>query len=500
MSIEIKNTNKKIFLDKLPKWGYGRNKGQINWTKSVGFTINFIYKNIQGKVTIINYKSPYLYIQYLNENLFKIKTNNFKNCRLGAMLHLKTNKFKIQVGQIFKDINRDIIITDKKYIIDKNGKKQKYYKYKCNKCGFECGEHYRKGKYEKELWVIESGLLYGHGCACCCNPSIIVVENINSIVAKEETQWMIQYFTGGYDVAKKYTPASNQLMNFICPHCGNIKNNLISINNLYRQKSIGCVCGDGFSYGHKYIFNLLTQLNIEFLDNYTFDWCKFFNPYKNRIVKGQYDFVIKDMSLIIEIDGGFHRKHNTMNNESKEESIFLDNKKNELAKNFNYEIIRLIYKDDLKMHKIIVESELNKLCDLSNINWEQCNKFALNNLIKQICNIKHNNPNMSTGDISKITKLNYNTITKYLKQGETLGWCSYNTQIAKSKVSSKNGKSHCKKVEIFKDHISLGVFNSCVELSNTSFNLFGIHLLKSKIAAVARGERNMHKGFTFKYI
>ena len=57
-----------------------------------------------------------------------------------------------------------------------------------------------------------------------------------------------------------------------------------------------------------------------------------------------------------------------------------------------------------------------------------------------------------------------------------------------------------KKIEIFKDGISQGVFKSSKELSEKSELLFGVELQYTSIMRVARGERNQYKGFTFKYV
>jgi hypothetical protein len=46
----------------------------------------------------------------------------------------------------------------------------------------------------------------------------------------------------------------------------------------------------------------------------------------------------------------------------------------------------------------------------------------------------------------------------------------------------------------------LGVFESVVELSRRSEELFGIYLRESNIRSVCRGVSKHHKGFTFKYV
>ena len=55
-------------------------------------------------------------------------------------------------------------------------------------------------------------------------------------------------------------------------------------------------------------------------------------------------------------------------------------------------------------------------------------------------------------------------------------------------------------VEIFKDNVSLGIFNNCMDLERQSEKLFGVKLLNENICMVANGKRKQYKGFTFKYV
>ena len=52
----------------------------------------------------------------------------------------------------------------------------------------------------------------------------------------------------------------------------------------------------------------------------------------------------------------------------------------------------------------------------------------------------------------------------------------------------------------FKDGKSLGIFESCTELSKQSEKTFGIKLLCSAISSVCHGKQKTHRGYTFKYI
>ena len=57
-----------------------------------------------------------------------------------------------------------------------------------------------------------------------------------------------------------------------------------------------------------------------------------------------------------------------------------------------------------------------------------------------------------------------------------------------------------KQVEVFKEGVSLGIYESCNELSRKSLNDFGVEFLISEISNVCNGKRKSHKGYPFKYV
>lgn len=309
---------------------------------------------------------------------------------------------------------------------------------------------------------------------------------------------MIPYFQGGYDEAKMYAPQSNQKIYFKCPDCGRIKNKKISPNQLYSNHSISCMCNsDGFSYPEKFMYSVLNQLNIDFETQYSPKWAN----------GKRYDFYfeLNNKKYIIEMDGEQHKKEKSENScwrTSLEEQIKNDNYKNKLAEKYMIKVIRIDCSiSDLEFVKNnILNSELNDIINLYNINWNNCEEFTLNNLCKQVCEIKRDNPNLTANEIGKIFKLTGTTIRKYLKKGSQIWeWCKYNAEEEKKRSNQslyKNGKL----VEAFKNNKSFGVFNSCAELERQSEELFGVKLFQSDISHVARGERKSHKGFTFRYI
>jgi len=483
-----------VDLSELPKYESGKNKGGIDWSNSVGYKVPFIYECDNGEVEIIKYKNKKVTVK-VNEKIKDIATSNFIYGGLGGLLGKITKNFKIEIGTTLKDEKRDITIIDRKHRKDKNERKRKYYKYKCNnkKCGFSCEEYYKNGEYKKEYWIEESSLIRGNGCACCCVPSQIVVPDINSIVANEETYWMIPYFQGGWDKAKMYTPQSSLKLKFKCPDCGRVKNKPLSISNIYTNHSIGCQCGDKISYPSKIVYNLLEQLNVDFKTEYSPEW----------ISPRLYDFYFKlnNEKFIIETDGGWHKQDNKMSGITKEESQRLDNYKDKLAQEHGIKVIRIDCEfSELNFIKNnILRSRVNDIFNLSNIDWLKCEEFALSNLCKKACEIKRNNSKMTTTTIGEIMKLDKGTIRKYLIKGTKLGWCEYDKDYEKRSSLNKGRIKKRKPVEIFKDGISLGIFPSCAELERQSEELFGVKLDYRNISSVCLDKVKTHKGFTFKY-
>jgi aromatic ring-cleaving dioxygenase len=467
----------KVFLEELPKWEDGAiAKGKINWEKSIGFKVSFIYDDIEGKVEIVDYKKKiqYLYIKYLDKDIFKIKTYHFQRSKLGRLLEKYTGKFKIEIGNL-NDDKRDLIIINREYRKDKRGTERKWCQYKCNKCGY-------KG------WIKEHNLLSGQGCSCCCNSPRIAVLGINTVW--DTDRWMCDLGISEKD-AKTYTRSSNEKISITCPLCRRKKD--IVIANVYRYKSIGCVCGDSKSYPEKFMLNILEQLDIKFETEYSPDW----------ISPKRYDFYFefKNQKYIVEMDGSFHFKNNNMNGQSAKKSKVIDDYKDKIAEKNDIKVIRInCINSNLEDIKSEISIKLSKIFDFSIIDWDKVEEFALSNLVKKACDYKKNDHTLTTIDIGKIMGLGHTTILRYLKRGSQLGWCNYNPKEESFKGRSKSNNLTKKQIEIFKDNISLGIFESISELSRQSEKLFGKKLFNSNISPVCLGKRLHYKGFVFKYV
>ena len=494
MSKEIKKEKvKKVFLDELPRRIY-HGRDCIEWIDSMGYKIRFIYDDISGEIEIISYNrdKQCLDIKY-NDKIFNIYTGDLTKCKLGNILGKRTNKFKIEIGQVFKDDKRDIIIIDRKYREDKAGRSWKVYKYKCNKCGFKGGEHYKNQIQESELWVEESMMLNGIGCACCCNSPIIVVEGINDIPTT--APFMSKWFQGGIEESKKYSLGCGVKLHFICPECGRVRKQSIPINELYRRMGFKCQCGnEGISYCEKYLFNVFEQLKIEFITQLSkskFSWCDNY----------RYDFYLNGHNIIIETHGLQHYKESTgiflktlkqeQSNDEYKKQLALSNS----IKEENYIVIDCRKSDSNWIKKNILSSNLSNMFDLSIINWDKVNEFACSSMVKLAC--EHwNNGIHSTKEIANIMKVDQKTIVIYLKQGNGL-WCDYDPKEELRKSAIKNGKLKFRPVICLDNGKS---FESAMDCVRQSENVFGIKLNNSKICVVCKGERPHHHQFHFKYI
>lgn len=394
--------------------------------------------------------------------------------------------FRIEIGEIFKDDKRDIVIIAKekriRYKSNGGNSNDKWYKYHCNIDNYED-------------WIIESDLLTRkRGCKLCSGHAIIL--GVNTIY--DTDPWMIPII--GEDVAKIYTHGSDFELYPICPDCGSRKSIKMTISTIYRYKSMNCNCSDSISYPNKFAFKMLEELGIDFVNEYSPDWIK----------PRAYDFYfeLNNKKYILEMDGGLgHGKNkHSKSNITIEESKYIDSEKDRLAFEYGIEVIRIDcdYDDFNKRFEFIKQNifnndKLRMLFDLSQISWLKCHEYALSNLVKVACEYKKNNPDMTTTEIGKLMGYKGDTILDWLKDGTLVGWCEYDSNKEMIE-SAKRNRPKSKQVEVFKDGISKGIYPSGTYLENHGEELFGIKLSGSKISVVCNGKREHHQGFVFKFV
>ena len=404
--------NKEVWVDFS---NIDKNKKNYQWKTSVGKSCKFKYYELEGELKILdcNYNDKnrcILTIQYLDYKPYLIPAQDFKKYQLQYYLDtLRPDEYTYDIDSIFIDESRNLTIIDKmiktrRY--NRAGKpydrKEECYKYHCNICG-------------NEDWIVKYLLINGCGCNCCNGKK--VVEGINDIPTT--APWMVKYFQGGYDEAKLYTKTSDKKIYPICPDCGAIKTKLMSIKTIYKNHSIGCECSEYISYPNKFSYAFLDQLPIKNREKeYSPDWMR---PYS-------YDnyFEYQDQKYVLEMDGGLGHGNQTWEHTKDDVGLKIDRYKDNLANKHDIIVIRIdCQKSNMNYIKNnIEESLLAKIFDLSKIDWLKCDKFAIDNLIKEICIFYETNNHPKYEKIKENFPIKSNpTIKKYLEIGEKHGWC-----------------------------------------------------------------------------
>lgn len=302
------------------------------------------------------------------------------------------------------DILNGLIITEQCYKIKKEGRK-KGYKYKCLKCGYDCGEYYKGGVHYCEHIIMENNLKKGAGCAICSQNGF-VVPTINSIhVLNPE----IEKFLVDREDAFRYSPYSDKKVKCQCPDCGKEYTKRCGTLSYY---GISCTCGDGFSYPEKFIFSMLNQLKIKFKPQYRFN---------DSLLR--YDFYLRDYNVILEVNGEQHYKQKWDRDE-----VANDIKKKEFAlskgvRAENYIVLNCSESRLEFIKQSILDSRLSILFPCDKVDFIECSAFASNNLTKIASELWVDG--YSVKEISEKLHVHKHTTIKYLKQGNDVGWCDY---------------------------------------------------------------------------
>lgn len=296
---------------------------------------------------------------------------------------------------------------------------------------------------------------------------------------------IVKYLSDPQD-AYKYSVGSNKYIMTTCPICG--RQSLKCVNDLCHNGFFCSYCSDGVSFPNKLMRSILNNLNINFICEVGrkngFQWMKSY----------LYDFYINinNQDILIEMDGGFHREINQYNRD-----VIKDN----LAKENGFKLIRIDCKYDKNdafgyIKNNIINSDLNKLLPLNNINWETCYKNSLDNSLTIACNLWENKK-LTMHEIIEKINVSRTTTIKYLTKGRELGLCpSYNEDEARRRYNIFKMKP----IAWVENGIIKNVFNNAKEAEQKSVYYFGVKCSCHNIQSVCNGTQKSHHGFEFKYI
>lgn len=290
-------------------------------------------------------------------------------------------------------------------------------KCKCKKCGHE--------------WEsTPSNLLQGQGCPFCANKKV----SIENCFATKHPELMkfLKNKTDGYN----HTYGSGDKVICICPDCGNEK---ITDFNALNNNGFSCpICGDTISFPNKFIRYMILDESIQNqIDIFKFELTM------NLDKKCRLDvyFEKDNKKYAIEMQGLQHETLKWRNKILPKIKELDDYKRDKLkekgiieieidAKESNFDYI----------YNNIINSELNNILNLSNVNWKNILENCYNNLIKEVCDLYNDNPHYSTKDIAEKMFLNVSTIIIFLKRGSKLDWCDYEVIGDNNRKYIKNSK------------------------------------------------------------
>lgn len=428
-----------------------------DWSNSIGTIIEIVDDDTKEsvKVPIVKYEKTGarpIYVKYMG-NEIPISTNHIEILKGDKIFGKYNGDFRFKIGDVINNIE----IIDRKNI--DNCKK---YQYRCLECG-EIG------------WIDETYLKlkandFKHRCTI-------------PITAP----WMIPYFSGGYEEAKKYTHSSAKRIYPICPNCKNQSKKSVMIKSLYQMKSFQCICNDNISYGEKFFISFLEQLNIDFIHQYSL-----------KGLRKIYDFYIPSLNAIVEIHGEQHYIDVPFFEVTHQKEQENDELKMQYALSHGiskYIVIdaRKSNKEWLKEH--ILSSELSELFDCASIDWDACHRFTLKNRIFEVCEyiMKHSTQALREHDLECYMKkfhIKRFTLNHYIKMGnENFEWCDI-----------KIKKKHDKTIEIIKDEKVIGTGHTYVEVAKYIKERDNIILLETEIRHVCIGDYKQYKGYKFRIV
>ncbi len=373
---------------------------------------------------------------------------------------------KLNKQYLFSYEKNDILIDSKKIV----KKSCSYLRVICLYC-------------KKEYDIAYTSLYRNNLCKYCCNS----IEN--SFYYKFPN---LELYDNDLNLVDSKILHSNSNKNFFikCEKCGNLSSNMHKLSNINQHGHYSCKsCSDGVSYPNKFMNNLLTMLNINYkaeLTRKTFEWCENY----------RYDFYIPSFKMIIEMDGdiGHGRDTDFIDGDL---SIYIDNKKDELAKKNGFKVIRvncryISMSGRFEYIKAEIIKALSDIFDLKNVDWNLINEKSLES--KMVKSWELWNKNISIPEISKELNISEGCVRRYLNEGNKIKKCIYDggKEISKSNRKRNFGKS----VEMIFPNGEVKIFNSIdsfLDFLDIGRNAFYRNLMEYDEINIDRLESNYWK-------
>lgn len=259
---------------------------------------------------------------------------------------------------------------------------------------------------------------------------------------------------------------------------------------IVHNKQLSCpICSDGFSYPERFISNVLDELSISYITQYKDVWTQNY----------RYDFMFTYLNhqYIIETDGGIGHGHSSMTGEDPSISLMTDKIKDDLAIQNGFIVLRIDcnyeYRDRFEYIKNNCIFVLSTIFDLTNVDFDKCNKKSLSSKFKETIDC-YINQTKYVNEIANIVKIKPRTVKKYLSSAMNYGILE-KTIIITDRITSVNAigddglSLHGKIVYCYEDDLYFNSMKECSEHYGYNVNSFRY--------ALKTNEDGLHKGRHF---
>lgn len=332
--------------------------------------------------------------------------------------------------------------------------------YRCKMCGRE--KDLNKRNFTKKV------TLCPHGCHGGGRGFNYVISGVDDLATTHPH--LVKYFVDK-EIAYTFKKGSKKKVKLNCPHCDYEKE--MTIQKLTSRGFKCNVCNDSFPFPEKYVANLLNDLEIEFVTQYT-------------IKNYRYDFYIPSLNVIIETHGEQHylpKKSTKWKSLEEEQRNDIDKWmmcQLKLGSDLIYVVLDCRNSEGKWIENSIKTSVLSTLFDLSNIDWKELTIKSSSSWLLQANELY--NKGLTTKEIAEKTKLSRSTIINYLCAGAELGLSNYNPKEEMRKNGAANGKNSGKQVIMLREDMVVSIYKSTADCEKE------INYPNRTIAKLCRGE------------
>lgn len=337
------------------------------------------------------------------------------------------------------------------------------------------------GECKHEWTSIVRSRVKGSRCPYCShNPKTLKGVNDMWTTNPQMASWLLNAEDG-----HKYSKGSTKKLNWKCPNCNSVIKN--KTPNYIRNKGyVPCpLCGDGFSYSEKLIYNLLIDNDIDFEIEKKFDWS----------FEYRYDFYIPKLDWIIESHGLQHYEEvifgNSDNRDLKHRQE-VDARKLELARNNNikkYIVLDSRVSEINYITNSIMKSELREV--IKKIDAKTLEQRIYKSIVIEACELW--NKGLSLDEIAERFKIHISTVQKYMKKGAKMGVCDYSGRKSQLRSNLKKGGRIRRIVQLDKDESLIKIWDSLTEIEKK------LNINMDYVSMCCKKKRESYKDFIWMY-